>query len=278
MKKTINRSIIIIIIVLWSIIPIYWTLRTSLLEKSELMVTPIKYLPIPINLGNFQQLFGLGGISSNVKEEFIKALLNSLTLSIFTTIMVCVVSVMAGYAFSRFKFKGKRLIFGLITATLALPVYSVIIPLYRIVIKMNLIDTKLGMTLILTAAIVPLTVWLMKNFFNTIPIELEEAALIDGASRFRTLLTILPLATPGIIAVAIITFLNTWSQFFLPLIFSTIETKPLTVFITQFVSKTSVDYGMMTAAGIIVILPPILIVLFLNKYLVNGLMDGAVKE
>lgn len=268
----------IILVAFWSLMPIYWTLRTSLLPHNEFMSIPLKYFPDSITFDNYRKLFGLGEEGTAVWEQFRKAMINSFISSAMTTIVVIIISVMAGYAFSRYKFKGKKFIFGIIVATLALPVYSVIIPLYRIVINLNLLDKQLGIVLIYTAAFVPLIVWLMKSVFDSIPLELEEAAMIDGASRFRVLLTILPLAVPGIIAAAIIVFLSSWSQFLLPLLFTNIKAKPLTVLITQFVSKTSIDYGMMTAAGIITILPPVVIVIFLNKYLVSGLMSGAVKE
>lgn len=268
----------IIFVVFWSLTPIYWTLRTSLLPHNEVMNIPLKYFPDPVTFDNYKKLFGLGEEGTAMWKQFRAAMINSFISSGVTTIVVIIISIMAGYAFSRYEFKGKKFIFGIIVATLALPVYSVIIPLYRIVINLDLLDKQLGMVLIYTAAFVPLTVWMMKSVFDTIPLELEEAAMIDGASSVRVLLTILPLAVPGIIAVAIIIFLNSWSQFLLPLLFTNTKAKPLTVLITQFVSKTSIDYGMMTAAGIITIVPPVVIVIFLNKYLVSGLMSGAVKK
>lgn len=278
MRKKLGRLIAIFIILSWSLIPIYWTLRTSLLPHDELMNIPIKYVPTPISFENYAKLFGLGNTGNVIWSKFKEALINTCVTSGITTVIIVTISVMAGYAFSRFEFKGKKLLFSSIAATLALPIYSVIISLYKILIKFKLLDTHIGVILIYTAALVPLTVWLMKSFFNAVPIELEEAALIDGASRFQVLITILPLVVPGIIAISIITFLNCWNQFLIPLIVSTTKTKPLTVFITQFISKTSIDYGMMMSAGIISILPPALIVIFLNKYLVDGMMAGAVKN
>lgn len=278
MKRKIGNYLTIIIILIWSLTPIYWALRTSLLSDKELMVTPIKYLPTPISLENYKLLFGLGKEGTMVWNQFKKALINSFISSGITTFNVVIISIISGYAFSRFEFKGKKLVFYMLIIIMALPAYSVIIPLYKIIAKLGLLDTQIGITLIYTATFSPLAVWLMRSFFNSIPIELEEAALIDGASRFKSLLTILPLALPGIIAVSVITFLTTWSNFLLPLIFAPLKAKPLTVLITQFVGKSTIDYGLMTAAGVITILPPVIIVIFLNKYLVSGLMAGAVKE
>lgn len=266
----------IIFISFWSLAPVYWALRTSFLSKSDLLTSPVKYIPLPVSFEHYAELFGLNG-NQQVWNQFKDALLNSLITSSATTIIVILIAIFTGYAFARLEFKGKNIIFSGIIITMALPAYAVMIPLYKIIIQMGLIDTQTGITLIYTSAFLPLAVWLLRSFFIAIPKELEEAALMDGASKLRAMLTILPLAMPGIIAAAILTFLNAWSQFMIPLIFAPSNTKPVTVLITEFVGKNYVDYGLMTATGLITILPPILIVLFLNKYLVSGLTAGAVK-
>jgi multiple sugar transport system permease protein len=146
-------------------------------------------------------------------------------------------------------------------------------------ISLKLIDTYTGVTLIYISAFLPLALWLMRSVYQAMPISLEEAAWLDGASKIYTLVRIvLPLAAPGLIASAILTFLNAWGQFMVPLVFSpTLKTKPLTVLIPEFVTRNYVDYGLMNAAGILAIIPPVLLVLFLNRYLVQGLMAGASK-
>jgi multiple sugar transport system permease protein len=153
------------------------------------------------------------------------------------------------------------------------------IPLYRLMISLKLIDTYLGITLIYVSAFLPLALWLMRSVYESLPISLEEAAWLDGAGRIYTLVRIvLPLSAPGLIAAAILTFLNAWGQFIVPLVFSpTLATKPLTVLLPEFVTRNYVDYGLMNAAGMLAIVPPILLVLFLNRYLVSGLMAGAQK-
>ena len=278
MKRKIENYLTITIILIWSLTPVYWALRTSLLSHEELMVTPIKYLPTPISLENYKLLFGINKEGSMIWNQLKKSLINSFISSGITTFNVVIISIISGYAFSRFEFKGKKLVFSMLIVIMALPAYSIIIPLYKIIAKLGLLDTQIGITLIYSATFSPLAVLLMRSSFNSIPIELEEAALIDGASRFRSLLTILPLALPGVIAVSVITFLTTWSNFLLPLIFVPLKAKPLTVLITQFVGKSTINYGLMSCAGIITILPPVIIVIFLNKYLLSGLMTGAVKE
>jgi multiple sugar transport system permease protein len=166
-----------------------------------------------------------------------------------------------------------------IVATLGVPAYTVMIPLYRIMIGAGLVDTYLGVTLIYISAFLPLALWLMRSVYQAMPLSLEEAAWLDGASKLYTLVRIvLPLAGPGLVATAILTFLSAWGQFMVPLVFSpTLSTKPLTVLIPEFVTRNYVDYGLMNAAGIVAIVPPILLVIFLNRFLVQGLMAGASK-
>ncbi len=274
--KKIGFRLSIVLILIWSLAPVYWALRTSLLPAGELTSTPIKYFPFSLSGENYSQLLGFSA-QQNIWAQFKDALVNSLISALGATIIVIIISIFAGYAFGRLDFKGKNIIFGMVLVTMALPAYAVMIPLYKILISMHLIDTQVGITLIYTSAFAPLAIWLMRSFFMAIPKELEEAALVDGASRLRSLWTILPMALPGLIAVAILTFLNSWSQFVIPLVFAPEQSKPLPVLITEFVGKNAVNYGLMTAAGVLTIIPPILIVLFLNKYLISGLTAGSVK-
>lgn len=263
-------------ILLWTLAPIYWALRTSLLMEKDITSTPITYFPVPASTENYMNLFGFNG-NTSVWQSFSHALMNSLITSLVATIIVVVIAILSGYAFARLEFRGRNIFFTMILITMALPAYAVIIPLYKIMIDLQLVDTQTGITMIYVSAFLPLSVWLMRNYFKTIPKELDESAMIDGASRLRALWTILPLTLPGIVTAAILTFLNAWAQFLVPLIFSPSKTKPLTVLITEFNGRYNVDYGMITAAGIITIIPPILIVLFLNRFLISGLMNAAVK-
>lgn len=139
MKRKTGNYLTIIIILIWSLTPIYWALRTSLLSNKELMVAPIKYLPTPISLDNYKLLFGLGKEGTAVWIQFKKSLINSFISSGITTFNVCIVSIISGYSFSRFEFKGKKLVFYMLIITMALPAYSVIIPLYKIIAKPRLI-------------------------------------------------------------------------------------------------------------------------------------------
>ena len=163
-------------------------------------------------------------------------------------------------------------------ATLAIPGYAVLIPLFRIMICTHMVDTFVGITLIYVSAYLPLTLWLMRSVFESLPVSLEEAAQIDGAGRLYIFARIvLPLVGPGLTAAAILTFLGAWGQYLVPLVFSPTLAKPLTVLIPEFAGKNFIDYGLITASGSIAIIIPALVVIFLNRYLVSGLLAGSIK-
>ncbi|CCU80883.1 putative permease component of ABC transporter [Halanaerobium saccharolyticum subsp. saccharolyticum DSM 6643] len=277
MKRKYIIIFLLFLILTWSLFPILWGLRTSLLDEDLLRSKDLNLIPGRINLENYSLLLGFNDNDQSMSRNFKNALINSFVACGGATIIVILVSSIAGYVFSKINFFGNNIIFGLVIATMTLPAYAVMIPLYKIIINIGLLDTYTGIILIYSSAFIPLGLWLMRSHFNTIPDELEEAAMIAGASRFKSFLTILPLVTPGIISVAILTFLNTWSQFVIPLVFAPNQAKPLTVLITEYVGKHSINYGLMSSAGMLTIIPPLIVVIFLNRYLISGLTAGAVK-
>ncbi|MGQ9364920.1 carbohydrate ABC transporter permease [Azospirillum sp. ST 5-10] len=271
------------VLIVWSLGPVYWSLVTSLTPPVDLVGTP-SFWPRNPTLEHYGKLLGATSVSQgnavqSVWPQFSAALVNSLVTSLAATVVTVLVAAFGAYAFVRLEFPGRGLLFALVVATLAIPAYTVMIPLYRLMIALRLIDTYLGITLIYVSAFLPLALWLMRSVYQAMPVSLEEAARLDGAGRLYTLVHIvLPLATPGLIASAILTFLSAWGQFMVPLVFSpTLATKPLTVLIPEFVTRNYIDFGLMNAAGILAIIPPVLLVLFLNRYLVSGLMAGATK-
>lgn len=274
----------VLLLVFWSIGPVYWSLVTSLTPPSDLVSAELRLWPETLTFEHYGKLFGATSISQgnevqSVWPQFSQAFFNSIVTSVGATLLTVAIAAFGAYAFVRFTFPGRDLLFFTVVATMAIPAYTVMIPLYRLMISLSLIDTMTGVILIYVSAFLPLALWLMRAVYQAIPISLEEAAYLDGAGKTYTLVRIiLPLAAPGLIAASILTFLNAWGQFMVPLVFSpTLATKPLTVLIPEFVTRNYIDYGLMNAAGIIAVVPPILLVIFLNKFLVNGLMAGAGK-
>lgn len=272
------------VLLLWSLGPVYWSLMTSLTPPNALVSDNLHLWPVNPTLEHYGKLFGATSTSQgnevqSVWPQFSRALANSLITSLGATVLTVIIAAFGAWAFVRLKFPGRDALFVLVVATLAVPAYTVMIPLYRLMISAGLIDTYTGVTLIYVSAFLPLALWLMRSVYQSMPLSLEEAAWLDGASKLYTLIRIvLPLAGPGLIACAILTFLSAWGQFMVPLVFSpTLATKPLTVLIPEFVTRNYVDYGLMNAAGMIAIVPPTILVLFLNRFLVQGLMAGSSK-
>jgi multiple sugar transport system permease protein len=269
------------VLLVWSLGPIYWTLASAVTPSADFSARPIHFFPQNFTTVHFERLLGInveriGGVQ--VWAQFRKALFNSVLTALATTVFCVAISALGGYAFTRMKFPGRRVLFVAVVATLAIPGYAVLIPLYRLMINLHMIDTVTGITLIYVSAFLPLSLWLLRSVFESLPIALEEAAQLDGAGRLTIFFRIvLPLVGPGLTAAAILTFLGAWGQYLVPLIFSPTATKPLTVLIPEFATKNFIDYGLITAAGSIAIVVPALVVIFLNRYLVSGLLAGSVK-
>jgi multiple sugar transport system permease protein len=285
MKDTLSYRVAIWIgvafLLLWSLGPIYWTVASSFTPTADFAIRPINFFPENFTLEHYSRLLGInvariGGVE--VFKQFRAALLNSVVTSVGATLLCVAISALGAYAFTRLQFPGRKVLFLAVVATLAIPAYGVLIPLYQIMIKLQLVDTYLGVALIYVSAYLPLSLWLLRGVFEALPLSLEEAAQLDGAGRLYIFFNIvLPLAGPGLTAAAILTFLGAWGQYLVPLIFSPQATKPLTVLVPEFVTKNFIDYGLITASGSIALIIPALVVIFLNRYLVSGLLAGSVK-
>ena len=211
---------------------------------------------------------------------FSRFLLNSLIMAGGSTILVILTSALAGYALSRFAFRGRRVLMFGILLTRIIPVSATIAPLYLIVQCLKLVDTYQGMILVLAAQSLPLAIWLMKGFFDTVPGELEEAAWVDGASRLQSALRIvLPLAAPGVGAVALFAFIEAWGDFLTPLILITSSDKtPISIGLFQaFSYRNQVDWGLLTAISVVYMLPTIVLYLLVRRYLIRATVVGALQ-
>jgi len=283
LRKNIILIIFIIIFVVWSLGPIVWTLIASVTPEVNLLEKPPKIVFSDFNFSTYEKLLTetSAGSQAGVREgkDFRKGMLNSIIVAIMTTVLCTIVSVISGYTISRYKFHGKRFLFLFIILTMPIPLVVIAIPLIRIVATLKLMDSHLGLSLIYTSFTLPLGMWLSASYIQTIPKELEEAAYIDGCNRFQAFFKIIvPLSKPIIGAVAIISFLDSWCQFFVPLVFAPSNAKQVTIVITEFVGKLFVDKDLISAAGIIALVPPAILILVFNKFIVGGLSKGALKE
>jgi len=265
-----GRAAAIALIVLWSAFPIYWTLNTSLMTNEQAQATPARYLPLPPTLANYARIFGLQSDplnpSTNLWSQLSRSILNITVECLAATIITVVIAVFGAYAFARMTFRFKSVIFYTVIATLALPAYATLIPLYQMMSNVGLVNTYTGIVLVYVSGFLPLALWIMYSYFGAIPPALEEAAFIDGASPLQVIFRIM------------IPLLSAWGQFLFPLVLaSDISTQPLTVVITSLQSQHTVPYTLLNATGVVCIVVPAAIVMFLNRYIISGILAGSVK-
>ena len=254
--------------------PIVWSLLTSVKPPIEASASPPTGLPTRISLDNYLKLNKYGvGVGQYV--------FNSVTVAIMTVIGAVVLSTLGGFGFSRFSFRGKNLMFVTILATLMIPFQSILTPLFLILGALKLQNTLVGLALVYITFQLPFGVFVMRNTFDTVPRELEEAAYLDGCTPFSLLYRVmLGIVRPGIITVGIYAFLNSWNEFLAALIFMNKESMfTLPILLTSVRSGLygSIDWGALQAGVTISIVPCIILFLLLQRYYMQGLMGGAVK-
>jgi len=210
--------------------------------------------------------------------DFRKYYLNSVIVTFGSVILVLAVAIPAAYALVRYDFKGKEILGFFFLTTRVFPPIGLLIPFFVMWIKFGLIDTRMGLVLVYMQFNLALAIWMLRGFFSELPDVLEEAAMIDGCSRFGAFMrVILPLAVPGLAATAILTAVFTWNEFLYAFALTGREARTVTVAIYNFIGYEEVEWGRLQAAGTLVILPILIFALSVEKYLVRGLTAGAVK-
>ena len=259
--------------------PVIWMFLTSVMRPVDLTAKPLRLIPQTITFERFRQIFASAS-ASDPAYVFRIALKNSFLIAVSVTILSLVVGTLAAYAFAHVRFRGKNALMLLILFTYMLPPAAMIIPLYRIYNQLGWLDKRWPLVILYLSFIVPFIIWVMQDFFGSISRSFEEAAQVDGATRLQTLLYIfLPIARPGAIATGILAFLMSWDEFFYSLIFtSSLASKTMPVAIAEFNGKFTIDYGMISVAGILGSLIPVLITVIFQKYIVLGMTAGGVKE
>ncbi len=275
-SKKIGYFIALVIFLILTLGPFLWTFVLSVTPEYAMMEKTTRLLPEVITYDNYRELLTSGTQKGSILVTGIR---NALKAVGATLILGIPIAMMSAYALSRMEFKGRRLIKNLLLITMVIPVMATIIPLFRLFVARQWLDDVFWLSTVYVSSYLPMTTWLMSNYFATIPKELEEAAQIDGCGRLSSFLRIiLPTSYPIILSAALIMFLNTWSQFQIPLILaSSLETKPVAIVVSEFMTKDSVQYGLTAAAGMIAVLPPAITALIFRKFLISGMMGGAVK-
>lgn len=250
--------------------PITWEFITSLHTPESVFQS--NYFPENPTLNAYHEvLFRVG---------FAKAILNSIIISTTTTVLVMALSIPAGYAFSRFRFPFDNAIFILVIFSRLFPPIGIIIPYFQGISALGLLDTIPGIIIAQVYLWLPLMIYIMRNFFISIPEALDESARVDGCTKFQAFYrVVLPLSAPGVAAVGILTFLYSWREFLFSFMASnTLASRPISVAVFGFMGEVNISWEQLAAGNILAILPTILVVLFFQRYIVSGLTSGAMKE
>ena len=259
------------------IAPLLWLFISSISTLKELLNVPVHWIPQEPTFERYWQIiFATGSDSAAV---FRRSILNSFIVASSVTIICVGFGSLAAYSFARLNFAGQGKLMYLMLFSYMLPPIMIMVPLYTIMRDFALMDTLRGLVIVYSALIMPFAVWIMRGYFLTIPGELEDAARIDGCTRLGALFrVVMPLSAPGLVATALFCFLASWEEFLLALVFtSSPASKTIPVAISEFVGRHAIDYGMMATGGVVAAIPPILIALLFQRYLISGLTSGAVK-
>lgn len=260
-------------------LPVLWLLSASVSTRNELLAVPPHWIPHNPTLVNYLNIFFPGSSSSEVSRTIAVTLLNSFKVASVVTFVCLLVGGLAAYALVRIAFRYNRTILVGILGTRMIPEISLVIPLFVLASRLSLIDKPQVLMITYLTFALPFAIWLMASFFQSIPVELEDAARIDGCSRLQILYKIiLPISAPGLVSTGLFVFLLAWDEFFYALIFtSTLASKTAPVAIAEFVGRYVTDISAMMAGGVLAALPPVILALIFQRYIVSGLTAGAVK-
>ena len=262
---------VLIVFVLIAVFPIWQIVNISLRPGDQLLSTSLELVPANATLSNYVKLF--------TERDFLRWLGNSILVSLAVTLTGVVFASMAGYGFSRFRFRGRNVGLLSLLTTQMFPATMLLLPMYIMLINLGLINTYLGIVIVYCATALPFCIWTMKGYYDTIPTSLEEAARIDGCTQFMAFYRImLPLAAPALVITALFSFMTAWSEYLVAAqILQDTALWTLPIGLKSFESSMSTEWGLYGAASIVVMIPVVVLFLTLSRYLVSGLTLGSVK-
>ncbi|MCM3698246.1 carbohydrate ABC transporter permease [Paenibacillus macerans] len=256
---------------LFVLIPFLWALSTSLKRESDVISSAVSYIPHPMTLANYVKVW--------TQNNFSGYFLNSLLVSVVSVVVITVLALLNGYALSRFKFRGRGAFMLVLLATQMMPVILFVIPLFLIFKNLGLINSPLALILFYIVSQVPFNTILMRGFISGTPQEIDEAAMVDGAGRMRIIFSIItPIVLPGIVATSAFAFIGVWNEFLVAFSFiTTPERFTIPIGLKFMIGEFSVEYASLAAGSIIGLIPPVLLFMYIQRYLIQGLGGGAVK-
>ncbi|MEO2261403.1 carbohydrate ABC transporter permease [Dorea sp. YH-dor228] len=278
-KKRVKKIITVILVILvcmFALFPFVWMISTSFKPANEVYSKTPSFIPNEPTVEGYTEML----TTQSSTFDFPQWLTNSVIVALLTTVFSMIIATLGGYGLSRFRFRGRGFLSYFILTTQVLPGSLLIIPLYVIMGNLQLLDTRIGLVAAYCTFSVPFCTWMMKGFFDTIPISLEEAARVDGAGRFRIFSTVvLPLTVPGLVATGIFSFINGWNEYlFASTFMKSYENWTLPVGIASFQGQYTTNWGTLMAGAVLITIPVVILFLLLQKHLVSGMTAGAVKQ
>ena len=259
---------------LWMLItlfPLYWILLTSFKPASQIAEYPVRYWPRKLSFANYTGLFS--------KSDFGQYMLNSLVVATSAALVATCIALLSGYVLSRFTFRGKGTVMIAFLVTQMIPAFIALGPLYQMFTKLGFVDSRFGLVLIYITMTIPFSSIMLRGFFDNVPDSLEEAAMVDGLTRMSALWrVIVPVMLPGIIATFIFNFVNVWNELFLSVtLINSDSKKTIPTALNGFISSYNIEWGPMSAAAVLTILPTMVLFAFASRWIVAGLTQGATK-
>ena len=280
MRKKSGRKIITVLLVVlvcaFALFPFLWMISTSFKPAEEVYTNTPAFIPDhPTAQGYVEML-----TTESSTFDFKKWAVNSVVIALMTTVFSMVTATLGGYGISRFRFRGRGALSYIVLTTQVLPGSLLMIPLYIIMGNLQLLDTRLGLVIAYATFSVPFCTWMMKGFFDSIPLSLEEAAKVDGAGRFRCFATVvMPLTVPGLVATGLFAFINGWNEYlFASTFMKSYENWTLPMGIASFQGQYTTNWGTLMAGSVLVTIAVVVLFLALQKHLVGGMTAGAVKQ
>jgi len=274
LKKTAGRVFLLwlplILLLVFLLFPFYWTFVTSIKPAAELNSLTVVYWPQHPTFAAYEHLFRI--------SNFLHPMKNSLVVALITTVVSLTVSMLAAYAFSRYRFVGRKPLMLLFLTNNMFPTVLLLIPLFTIMRRMGLLYTPGALVLSYTTFTIPFSVWLLNGYLNDLPFDMEEAAMIDGANRATAFVRIvLPVLLPCLMATGVYIFMQSWNEYTFAVLFTNERNRTIPVALKMLIGEMGVQWDLITAGGIITIIPVCIMFFFAQKTLVAGLTAGAVK-
>jgi multiple sugar transport system permease protein len=283
-RRTMFLIVAGIAVAIYILAPFCWLLLTSFMHERDALTVPTQWIPRHPTLEHYKMFFHPSGTSAIVggraAEEMLPGMLNSLIAALGTAAVNLVLGTLAGYSLARLRFRGQGALLGVYLGSRMVPGIALIVPLYLTLKNLGMLDHLSALVVTYVTFTLPFTIWLLKNYFQTIPRSLEEAALMDGCSWFQMLVTVLlPVAMPGLVSSAMFAFMTAWNDYlFAVILTSTTASKTLPVVVAGFATDVTTQRTLMATGGVLAIIPPLALAFMFQRLIVQGLTSGAVKD